>query len=264
MKSDKYTVLFIPDNEAGTSSYHFSKTRFISIILTVLLVFFSSIGVMAYYIPKISDYLQMKNRYNKVLSERSKVLGLTGDLERIKQMDELIRHSLGNTLEISDRPILKDSLARIFVSANNSSSNIENIPSMPPVNGFITQTATTPGFFVKKKHNGIDIVSKEGEPILAAATGVVVFSGWTYESGNMIILYHGNDYFTHYGHNKQNFKEQLDIVKKGEVIALVGSTGFSSGPHLHFEIWKDFTPLDPMAFFPEYNNLELNSYNEQN
>ena len=111
--------------------------------------------------------------------------------------------------------------------------------------------------FIKKSHVGIDIVAKEGEPILAAATGVVVFSGWTYEFGNMIILYHGDDYFTHYGHNKQNFKKQLDIVKRGEVIALVGSTGISTGPHLHFEVWREFSPVDPMLYFPEYDSLSL-------
>ena len=119
-----------------------------------------------------------------------------------------------------------------------------------------------PGLFVKSSHNGIDIVAQEGEPILASASGVVVFSGWTYEFGNMVILYHGDDYFTHYGHNKNNLVEQLDIVDRGDVIGLVGSTGISTGPHLHFEVWRQFVPMDPFAFFPEYNNLNLTLINE--
>jgi murein DD-endopeptidase MepM/ murein hydrolase activator NlpD len=97
---------------------------------------------------------------------------------------------------------------------------------------------------------------------MAAASGVVVFSGWTYEFGNQIILYHGDDYFTHYGHNKQNFLNQLELVKRGDVIGLVGSTGISSGPHLHFEVWKKFEPKDPLLYFPEYLTNDLTLSNE--
>ena len=179
-------------------------------------------------------------------------------------MDELVRQALGATLEIDDRPIQKDSLAGIFESISNRASNIENIPSELPVKGYLTRTSTESGSFLNSNHNGIDIAAKEGEPILAAATGVVVFSGWTYEHGNMIILYHGDGYFTHYGHNKINFLEQLDMVNVGDVIGLVGDTGVSSGPHLHFEVWKEFKPLDPLTFFPEYKTIELKSYSEQN
>ena len=264
MKTDKYTFVFIPDAESGASSYHLSKKVFLGIIFTFLLLLISSLGVMSFYIPKISDYYDLKNSHNKILSERSKILGLTGDLERIKKMDELVRQALGATLEIDDRPIQKDSLAGIFESIANRASNIENIPSELPVKGYLTRTSTESGFFLNSNHNGIDIAAKEGEPILAAATGVVVFSGWTYENGNMIILYHGDGYFTHYGHNKINFLERLDMVNVGDVIGLVGDTGVSTGPHLHFEVWKEFTPLDPLAFFPEYKTIDLESYSEQN
>ena len=67
-------------------------------------------------------------------------------------------------------------------------------------------------------------------------------------------------YDTH--HNKNNFKNQLDLVERGEVIASVGSSGISSVPHLHFEVWREFTPLDPLIYFPEFSLVDLTSINE--
>ena len=131
-----------------------------------------------------------------------------------------------------------------------------------PISGFISQKSENIGLFIKTAHNGIDIVAKEGTPILASASGVVVFSGWTYEFGNMIILYHGDDYFTHYGHNKNNLVNQLEMVNRGDVIGLVGSSGMSTGPHLHFEAWREYIPIDPLLFFPEYNTSDLTYIND--
>ena len=98
--------------------------------------------------------------------------------------------------------------------------------------------------------------------MFASASGVVLFSEWTYKYGNLIIIYHRDGYFTHYAHNKQNFKNALDIVERGDVIAQVGDTGSSTGPHLHFEIWKDFVPMDPLDYFPEYTLKDLTLHNE--
>ena len=116
--------------------------------------------------------------------------------------------------------------------------------------------------FAQRKHGGIDIVAKMGAPIKASASGMVVFSGWTYEMGNLIIIHHGDGYFTHYGHNQINLKSQLDFVKRGEVIGLVGNTGISTGPHLHFEIWKNKQSIDPLIYFPEYEKTDLTSNND--
>ena len=84
-----------------------------------------------------------------------------------------------------------------------------------------------------------------------------MFSGWSDEFGNLIILYHGDGYLTFYGHNSANLVLASTRVKQGEIIAHSGNTGLSSGPHLHFEVWKDQEPVNPILFFPEYGEESL-------
>ncbi len=262
MKPEKYTVMFIPDDESGSKSFHLSKFMIQAIISSLAVLLISIVGILFYYIPKITDYEDIKEQHTQFVSERLKVLELTRDLERLKQMDDLVRHSLGKKLGIDEPPVVSDSITGAFSSAKKQVSFIDNIPSVAPIQGFVSQRSGKAGLFIRKTHHGIDIVAKEGEPILAAASGVVVFSGWTYEFGNLLILYHGDEYFTHYGHNQQNLKKQLDTVTRGEVIGLVGDTGVSSGPHLHFEVWRQFTAMDPLIYFPEYRATDLTSLNE--
>lgn len=89
----------------------------------------------------------------------------------------------------------------------------------------------------RRHHDGIDIPAPSGTPIIAADSGSVVYSGNGIRGyGNMIILSHGEDVFTVYAHNKKNHVKKGEGVKKGQTIALVGNTGRSTGPHLHFEI----------------------------
>ena len=98
------------------------------------------------------------------------------------------------------------------------------------------------------KHNGIDIPAKKGSDILAAANGVVVYSGNGFTGfGNIIIVAHQHGFFTLYAHNDTNLVRNGEKVLKGDKIAIVGNSGKSTGPHLHFEIRKYNTPLDPMT-----------------
>jgi murein DD-endopeptidase MepM/ murein hydrolase activator NlpD len=89
----------------------------------------------------------------------------------------------------------------------------------------------------RKHHDGIDIPAPKGTPVISVDEGVVIYSDNGIRGyGNMIVIAHGGDIFTVYAHNKSNKVDKGDKVKKGELIAEVGNTGRSTGPHLHFEI----------------------------
>ena len=103
-------------------------------------------------------------------------------------------------------------------------------------------------WYFPNKHLGIDIAGKKGTPVRAAADGVVLFANWTDDLGNLIIINHLNNFLTYYGHNQVLLKRERGSVKKGEIIALLGSSGKSTAPHLHFEIWKDGMPVDPQEY----------------
>ena len=94
-------------------------------------------------------------------------------------------------------------------------------------------------------HNGLDISAEIGTPVKAAEKGTVIFSGWKDGYGKLVVVRHDNGYVTVYGHNSELKKNEGDAVDKGEVVSLSGMTGAVTGAHLHFEIQKYGTPLNP-------------------
>ena len=103
-----------------------------------------------------------------------------------------------------------------------------------------------------RMHDGIDIAAKEGTTVLAAATGKVVYADSRLSGyGNLIILRHSTDMFTAYAHNQKNLVKRGQTVKAGQQIARMGSTGRASGSHLHFEVRRGETAVDPLAYLPK-------------
>ena len=266
MKPLKYSILIIPNNEDSDRQFSVTRRQMLSIITGLILMLCLVVFFIVYALPKLIQYKSMKAENEQFAADRFKIMEMMQDINRIEQMDRLIRKTLGSELELSSTSIKNDSTRfennPMGSKNNNAVSFVDNIPSKYPVEGYLTQKMRTNKLFKNQNHYGIDIAVKVGEPIYASSSGFVVYSGWTYDFGNYIIIYHGDDYFTVYGHNKINFVETRDFVKRGDVIATTGGTGIASGPHLHFEIWKDGKTVDPLELFPKYKqkDISVNNY----
>ena len=94
-------------------------------------------------------------------------------------------------------------------------------------------------------HRGIDFAGKYGNEVIAVGDGVVSWSGIRYGYGNLVEVKHGSGYVTRYAHNQENMVAVGDKVQQGQTIALMGSTGRSTGPHVHFEVWRNGQAVDP-------------------
>jgi murein DD-endopeptidase MepM/ murein hydrolase activator NlpD len=97
-------------------------------------------------------------------------------------------------------------------------------------------------------HKGMDFAGKYGNDVVAVGDGVVSWSADRYGYGNLVEIKHGNGYVTRYAHNQENLVVVGDQVEQGQTIALMGSSGRSTGPHVHFEVWHNGSPVDPARF----------------
>ncbi len=229
---------------------------------TILLIAFTSLKE---YIPGYSstalkkkatllnyktDSLQNAIELNEKYFESIKKV-LTGDVsvEDFKR-DSIVDASTINPNELDLKPTKEDSLLRELVDKEDKYNVFEttiessNFVLFPPVNGTISE-----GYNLTEKHFAVDIVVAKDTPVKATADGTVIFAEWTTETGYVVIIEHSYDLISVYKHNASLTKQQGDLVKSGEVIAMAGNSGeLTSGPHLHFELWSKGYPVNPTNY----------------
>ncbi|MCW9047042.1 MAG: M23 family metallopeptidase [Gammaproteobacteria bacterium] len=151
--------------------------------------------------------------------------------------------------ELEDREQQLSVLENILMSSHMQD---EVFPAGRPIKrGWISSyygTRTNPFTGKLQFHKGMDFAAKTGSSVLAVAGGVVTWSSKRYGYGNLVEINHGNGYITRYAHNKSNLVAVGDTVKKGQVVSLMGSTGRSTGPHVHFEVLKNGRQINPQKF----------------
>ena len=143
------------------------------------------------------------------------------------------------------------SLEEIHSLLQNQTSLLSSTPSIKPLDGWISSgfgSRISPWTGNRQFHDGVDIAARMGSDVVASADGIVVFAGIQPGFGKTIVINHGYNTVTRYGHNSALYVKLGHKVKRGDPIAAVGSTGHSTGPHVHYEVVKDGKPVDPINF----------------
>jgi murein DD-endopeptidase MepM/ murein hydrolase activator NlpD len=137
------------------------------------------------------------------------------------------------------------------VSLLDRKARMLHTPSILPTDGWISRGfgyQTDPFTGQRAFHSGIDVACNQGTEIIAPADGKVEYAGWKEGLGIMVKIDHGYGYATIFGHMSRNIARTGDKVHRGDIIGLVGSTGHSTGPHVHYEVWKDGRAQDPRPY----------------
>ncbi len=258
-KSSVYITPNFPTLE--TKRYKFKLFQLVNYFIFLVLILILLLSIAFSFTPLNNLIMFMENNKLVEQSERigvleEKLIILTSELNRISTVDKRLNYAL--TLARTDS---LDSTAAIYDSLRKSKGNkipvegsilviFEKLFSndsedslffINPIDGIIGRT-----FNPEKGHLGIDYSVTEGTLILAPANGTIIFANHTTENGNVLIIQHKNNYLSMFKHCSALLKTVRENVIQGEPIALSGNTGTNtSGPHLHFEIWKNSKPVDP-------------------
>ena len=231
----------------------------ILISFTISIVFFTQLRELvpgysssdllnrAIYLTEKTDSLEQQIALNNKFYQSIEDV-LSGKTEDFIPKEILESDTNDNNFDINTiNPNIQDSILRSYVDNEdkfNLTKNelvIENKMFFTPITGEITQ-----GFNSKDNHYALDISADIGTPVKSILEGKIIFSEWSVDTGYVIIIDHGQDIISVYKHNSKALKKQNDFVQAGEVIAYSGNQGnLSTGPHLHFELWKNGTPINP-------------------
>lgn len=265
MRKPIYTLHLLSNQSEKPFILSFTREKAVWVIGAALGLVLILLIALLITLPRAIGYGKLKAENEQLAADRLKVAEILQDYNQIRLMDQYIRSVLGSDLTIpSDTTAQKlEGLAPHPASRNYIEiSYLENVPIYPPVDGYITRGFINDRVMTDENHYGVDVVAPEGTPIRAAAAGVVVFANWTNYLGYTLIIYHSDGYFSLYGHNQRLLVEEHQYVNRGDVVAFLGNTGKSQGPHLHFEIWHEGTPIDPQQMIYSYRQADISLKSE--
>jgi murein DD-endopeptidase MepM/ murein hydrolase activator NlpD len=216
---------------------------------------------------EIRDLVGLNDRSDKKLEEFKGIfVASRGESERLTAMTDqsetmlvqpkvmlsAVNH-LDDSIDVLSKQldIQLEDLEKLLEDVDARLKYLEARPSILPVSGIITSRFGGRKHPFSKKyqfHEGVDLAVRSGTPIKAAGKGVVESSGWNGGYGRVIVINHGYGIKSVYAHNSQNLVSKGDKVEKGQVIAKVGSSGQSTGPHVHFEIHVNGKVVDPIKY----------------
>lgn len=247
-----------------------SKLNGLSVLLTVLIILFSIAASIITFTPLrnyLPGYMNSKVR-QQIVDNALRADSLVQVLDRqnlyVMNIQDIFRgvvrpdtvSSMLNLTEIREDSLMERTereaeFRRQYEEAEKY--NLTTINIQAEVGGLIFHTPTrgviSSNYDSEGKHLGIDIAASPNESVLATLDGTVVFSGYTAETGYVIIVQHSQEFLSIYKHCAALLKQVGNQVKGGEVIAVVGNTGtLTTGPHLHFELWYKGRAVDPINY----------------
>ena len=208
-------------------------------------------------------YVSTFEEAEKIISElKDKKSNNIDDLKIIEKYETELKDFMSEEAAVAELYVEPPKVIKVATTYNiysstgsvNTSSDTDGgapdlgISLIHPVSGIISSRFGVRSSIRVSSHTGLDIATSSGTPIMAAASGTVTFSGWKGSYGNLIVITHSNGVQTYYAHCSELYYEAGATVSQGEVIAAVGSTGNSTGPHLHLEIRVDGVAYDPQNY----------------
>lgn len=278
MKQDYFIVVLAHSLHGRLRSVHiphrfiYSALGALGVSLLILLSVAASFARMAW---KVSDYnsLQqeaqtLRQRYEnlqrKVKRDNEQMASLQSLADEVAMAYGVRKQVTGSPDLIAEAPLaptMGDTLAEYnFLRTSNRAGRQPNIfargdvnvlPGIWPVNGSLTGAfgeRSDPFSGEGQMHQGIDIAAPKGTPVRAAADGIVTYASWNSGYGRCVMIDHGNNYRTLYGHLSRIDVIEGQEIRQGEELGAVGTSGHSTGPHLHYEVHIGSTPVNPYRF----------------
>ena len=221
------------------------------------------VDALAMRLGSINANIMRLNALGKQLTQMANINSREFDFDHDPPQGGSESDGVGRGAQIPDVTAMIDDLSRRIDSRSAQFASLENVilgrqlsaqikPTGRPVReGYISSyfgERMDPFNGEQAMHKGVDFATDAGADVLAVASGIVTWAGPREGYGDLLEINHGNGYTTRYAHNAQTLVAVGDTVQRGQAIAVVGSTGRSTGPHVHFEVLRDGLQIDPMAY----------------
>jgi murein DD-endopeptidase MepM/ murein hydrolase activator NlpD len=250
MDERKLSVIVVPHGDLETKTLEIPY-RTLKVLLAMAFVAFVALGLMVGFwfniASKAARAAELEDQLTKLEAERAKVDSLAHVLAEVETQYENVRKMLGaDAPSVGKQPLLPDLPKAVFRDDDGDGVADLAAPDAWPLTerGFVTRGLTK----VKTPHAGLDIAVPQNSYIRASGPGLVKVAGEDSVYGKYIIIDHGGGLETLYGHAARLLVTKGARVKRLQIVALSGSTGQSTAPHLHFEVRRAGKPIDPYEY----------------